>query len=75
MIIFRMPGAYLVEEVDQKLKDTVVHYRKCLDEISNGVREYIILPSDVDEMGNRLFDIEIINNGSSAVQFKPSGGK
>lgn len=58
-IVVRIPSKYMAEdatEADQK----VYEWFKGVSKQINGGLDVIVLPSDRDENGNRLFELEVI---------------
>jgi hypothetical protein len=62
MIVFRMPWEYLDKNASEAHKAFYEQTKGVLQEIVDGTRQYIVLPSDTDDRGNKLFDIEILND-------------
>jgi len=59
LLILYVPSAYLVEDAPQDKVEVIQHYKKILDEVLNGTKGVVLLPSDTDENGNLLFKLEV----------------
>lgn len=59
--ILRLPSEYLSSEEDNPKKAAVREfYLDSVKKVNNGESDVIILPSDRDENGHRMFEIETI---------------
>jgi len=58
--ILRLPSRYLAEDATGKDKQVYDYFKARADEINAGTLQAIVLPSDRDETGSKLFDLEYI---------------
>lgn len=62
LLVLGVPGTYLRDSASKYQKETLKQYKTYLDEILNGTRRAIVLPTDTDENGNKLFTLEVYND-------------
>lgn len=70
LLVFSAPSCYLIDDAPQQYKDVITSYKKFLDNILNGKQRSIILPSDTDENGNKLFDLQVYETEENRVIIK-----
>lgn len=59
LLVLGVPGAYLSDSATEGQKETLKQYKSYLDQILNGNRRAIVLPTDTDENGNKFFTLEV----------------
>jgi hypothetical protein len=75
VIVLYVPGRFLVKDATEEEKEVVDQLREIMNEVIEGKRKGIILPSEFDENGNRLFNIEVFdyNPGKYIIKESPGG--
>ena len=67
--VARVPGKIMGKNATPEQKATFENFKKTIKNIRRDEQEGIIIPSDVDESGNKLFDISLLTSGGTR-QFK-----
>jgi hypothetical protein len=70
--VLRMPSDYMGEDADDDKKAIYADYKKIVTEICRDEKEGLVLPSDRDENGNLLVELELLGTGGTR-QFDTSG--
>jgi hypothetical protein len=63
--VARIPGTYLSASADIREKRVLAQYQDLVTTIRRDQREGIVLPSDTDANGNKLFDLTLLSTAGS----------
>lgn len=58
-VVVRIPAKYMAEDASESDKKVYEWFKGVSKQINGGL-DVIVLPSDRDENGNRLFELEVI---------------
>lgn len=59
-VVVRIPAKYMAEDASEADQKVYNHFKEVSRQINEGTLNAVVLPSDRDETGNRLFEIEVI---------------
>ena len=63
----KMPSEFMSEELDDGEESVYAEFKKGISKVSIGEQSSFILPSDRDELGNPIWNIELLNASSSNI--------
>lgn len=63
--VMRVPGEMMMGSADPAMKQQLEYYKNIVKNVRRDEQEGLVLPSDVDMKGNKLFEFQLVSSGGA----------